>query len=260
MKKRILYALSVIWNLVYPLLIYEAVTELLIIGIRMIWGSVPDDKVLPVTALAALLAALPLGTIYLLRICPRVRYRRKKKRGDGQLPAVWWVVPAGIGACCFMNIIVALLNITTASYEETSRLLYQPSFPVQIVCMAVIVPLTEELVFRGIGFFGIRRWISFWPAALATAFFFALFHGNLPQGIYAFTLGLMLAFCCERYESLFASYLFHGAANLTSVVISGLPDELWQQRGLIMFCGMLFGGAGLLFIAFNKIREDRRTT
>lgn len=260
MKERWFCALSVVWNLLYPLLIYEAVTELLMIGIQLVRGEISDGQVLAVTALAAMLAALPLGMIYMIQVRPYVRYGRKRRLREEAGPAVWWVIPAGVGACCFMNIVVAMMDITASSYEETSRFLYQPPIPVQILCMAVIVPLTEELVFRGIGFFGVRRWISFWPAAWATALFFALFHGNLPQGIYAFVLGMMLAYCCERYRCLTAPYLFHGTANLTSVVISNLPEAVWQRMGLALFCFMLFGGLSLLIIAFYMMREDGRTT
>ena len=260
MKERVFHALSAIWSLVYPLLIYEAVTEILIIGIQLVLGEIPDNRVLAVTALAALLSTMPLGAIYMLQIYPYVMRSRRGQYGDRLDPTIWWVIPAGIGACCFMNIVVGLLNITTPSYEETSRFLYQPSVSVQIICMAVIIPLTEELVFRGIGFFSVRRWLSFWPAALVTAFFFALFHGNLPQGIYAFVLGLLLAFCCERYRSLLASWLLHAAANLTSVVISGLPETVWQRTGPALFGLMLFGGFSLLVIAFYMMREDGSTT
>lgn len=260
MKERVFSVLNAIWSMVYPLLIYEAIMEILIIGVQLVQGEIPDDMALVVTALAALLTALPLGAVYMLQIHPRLRRSREHRRDRGCAPSVWWVIPAGIGACCFMNIIVGLLNITASSYEETSRLLYQPPLPVQIICMVVIIPLTEELVFRGIGFFGVRRWFSFWPAALATALFFALFHGNLPQGIYAFALGVMLAFCCERYRSLFAAWLFHGTANLTSVVISGLSEAVWRRMGLTLFFTMLFGGLGLLIIAFYMMREDGRTT
>ena len=52
-----------------------------------------------------------------------------------------------------------------------------------------------------------------------SALFFGLFHGNLVQGIYAGTLGLVLAWVMERYQTLTSVWLVHAAMNLGSVYV-----------------------------------------
>lgn len=41
---------------------------------------------------------------------------------------------------------------------------------------------------------------------------------NVVQGIYAFLLGILLAWICEKYQTIWAPILFHAAANLLSVI------------------------------------------
>ena len=61
-------------------------------------------------------------------------------------------------------------------------------------------PLSEELLFRGILFERLRMALPFFWAALGSAAFFGLVHGNWAQGIYATLMGLILAWLYEKKE------------------------------------------------------------
>ena len=76
----------------------------------------------------------------------------------------------------------------------------------------------EEMIFRIIGYGGLRDEMG--PAAppLSSALFFEPFSGNLVQGIYAGLLGLILAFIMERYHSMTAVWLTHAEQ---------MPDSLY---------------------------------
>ena len=70
-----------------------------------------------------------------------------------------------------------------------------------------------------------RRLFSFRAAAAVSAALFALYHGNIVQLVYAFPMGLLLAWSYERWGNLSAPVLRHIGANLVGIletVISGL--------------------------------------
>lgn len=91
--------------------------------------------------------------------------------------------------------------------------------------MGIAAPLSEELLFRGILFERLRMALPFFWAALGSAAFFGLVHGNWAQGIYAALMGLILAWLYEKKNRLWEPVLFHSAANLTAMLMRGL---LWH--------------------------------
>ena len=92
-------------------------------------------------------------------------------------------------------------------------------FWLQLIGVCLIIPAAEELVFRGIGYWGLRDGMPAVPAAVFSAVFFGLFHGNLVQGIYAAGLGLILAFVMERYQTVTSVWLAHAAMNIGSIYV-----------------------------------------
>lgn len=68
----------------------------------------------------------------------------------------------------------------------------------QFFLMGIAAPLSEELLFRGILFERLRMALPFFWAALGSAAFFGLVHGNWAQGIYAALMGLILAWLYEK--------------------------------------------------------------
>lgn len=86
----------------------------------------------------------------------------------------------------------------------------------------ILAPIGEELIFRGTTMHLARRALPFWLANLMQAFLFGFFHMNWIQGIYAFVLGLILGFVCEKGGSIYYSILLHILFNFWGTVISDL--------------------------------------
>ena len=92
-----------------------------------------------------------------------------------------------------------------------------------IVAVAVLTPIAEELLFRGVFFGGVRQRVPFIPAAVATTAIFTLVHE--PQawpGVFVLGFGLALAY--ERTRSLWAPIAAHATVN-------GLPLVLLATAG-----------------------------
>ena len=89
---------------------------------------------------------------------------------------------------------------------------------------AIIVPIAEELLFRGVIFRWLRQRFSFWPAAVASAALFGLAHVWIDSMIAAGAMGLVLAWLYERSGSLAPSILMHQTFN-AAIVVAAMAIE-----------------------------------
>jgi len=82
-----------------------------------------------------------------------------------------------------------------------------------LVVLGVLVPMAEELMFRGLAFAALGRYAVPGSAAL-----FAVAHG-LPQLLpFVFVAGLALAEVRRRTESLYPGMLVHGLLNTVGII------------------------------------------
>lgn len=88
----------------------------------------------------------------------------------------------------------------------------------------IIAPVTEEMLFRGmllkVFSKADRRFAIF-----ATAIFFGLAHGNIPQFILAFLLGIFMAHITLRHNSIVPSIIVHIFINTFSTVFGSFADK-----------------------------------
>ncbi|MDO4269045.1 MAG: CPBP family intramembrane metalloprotease [Eubacteriales bacterium] len=247
--------LALLWRLVYPLLLYEAVMVFISLEAAAVIGQETENTALAVLGWSAAAAFVPLCFIY-----RRARRREGKGLNAGRRPRrLLLAALAGAGACVFLNQLLWLLPVDRESFGQARQVLYRPELWVQILCTGLMIPLTEELVFRGLGFWRLRRNMGFWGAAVISALWFGLFHGNLVQGIYACIVGMMLAAVFEWTDSLSGSWAFHSAANLTSVLLTAWSADDWlAAHGLWGAAAAAFGGC-LAAAALLKIYRFRKT-
>ena len=90
------------------------------------------------------------------------------------------------------------------SLLETAGLDDQISI-LMVICSVIFAPFCEELVFRGVTMHQAKKCLPFWAANLLQALLFGIFHMNMIQGIYAFCLGLVLGYVCNRGGSIYYS-------------------------------------------------------
>lgn len=90
------------------------------------------------------------------------------------------------------------------------------------IVYGVLTPVIEELVFRGLLLGRLQRLGRMRPfgANLLSAFLFALYHGSLPAGLYAFPVGLLLGDAALQTRSVWTPILLHGLINLTMLQLS----------------------------------------
>ncbi|MCF2683353.1 CPBP family intramembrane glutamic endopeptidase [Faecalicatena contorta] len=167
---------------------------------------------------------------------------RVKERIQGVIPnrkAPIWKYAAIVIMALAMSlglnnlIIIGNLSAVDETYATTMNALYSAPLILQIVCLAVLVPICEEYVFRGLFFQRMRARTSYRYAAIYSSLVFGMLHMNLIQMIYGFILGLMLTYVYEKYGSLKAPIIAHMSMNLLSVLATQFQMYDWLVKNSV---------------------------
>ena len=124
---------------------------------------------------------------------------------------------------------VTVLNALTLFFTDNAVASMQGDvlslpFPVMLFMIGILAPFCEEFVFRGIIYGSYAdRGIS---AILLSAFTFGLMHMNFNQAVYAFAIGIFLAFLVEAAGSLWGSVICHMFFNSYEVVMMYLSRAI----------------------------------
>ena len=192
---------------------------------------------------------------------------RVRERMTGFIPnkkAPLWKYAAGLLMALAMSlglnnlIIIGNLSDISDSYQATMEAFYASSLPVQIIVLGILMPMSEELVFRGLLFKRLRERGTYLQSALYSALVFGFMHMNLVQMTYGFVLGMMLAYFYEKYGSVKAPIAAHIAMNLLSVFATKfeLLDWLIEDHvriGIVtVACAFV---ASTMFVLVQRIDE-----
>lgn len=144
-----------------------------------------------------------------------------------------------------LNLLLLLINLPQYSerYQEVTVMLYTPPFWQQLLSSGLLIPIVEELLFRGGVFRVFRKWISFPWAMIISAVVFGVYHGNLVQFIYAGLCGVLLAYLYEKYHAILAPILSHAVMNIVAIILTqmGVFAEILKS-GIVALLVMLFCG------------------
>lgn len=103
--------------------------------------------------------------------------------------------------------------------QESSQGLLEYPYIAQLILIAVIPPLVEEFIFRGL-FFGTYRKCGVLKAALMSGLVFGMFHLNINQFAYALVSGVIFAYMAEATGSIWSSVIAHFVVNSYSITIN----------------------------------------
>ena len=107
---------------------------------------------------------------------------------------------------------------------------------ISTLLIAVIPACVEEFVFRGVLLQTYRKKRVF-SAILLSAFLFGCMHMNLNQFVYAFVMGIYMAFLVEGTGSIISSMIAHFTLNFTGVALSALLKVMSKQQGMSQTMG-----------------------
>ena len=105
---------------------------------------------------------------------------------------------------------------------------------IYVLTLCFVIPVTEEITFRGVIFGQIRREFGPWISVFISALFFGILHGISVQIGYAVMCGIIIAACYYLTDSILAPILLHcifnvfgsGIATFMSFEAFGIPDKV----------------------------------
>lgn len=105
------------------------------------------------------------------------------------------------------------------------------------LCAAVMAPLVEEFVFRGVIMQPLRRFGNSF-AVITTAVFFALVHGSPANIVFAFVSGVAIGYAVIYTKSLWVGIVIHALNNATAVFFSEIEAVLPDTADMlfVVFC------------------------
>ncbi len=231
-------------------------------------GAVMEGAVWGV--LAYHIISLPVFGLWFYFGCGRKKPQSPLKVLTGK--AVGLVAVMSLGLCVFANGLVVLeeflMPAQYALYEQLMEVAGLGVDPLTIIASVVLAPIGEELVCRGIIFHYMYqvaagrtgKEATFWIANVLQALFFAIMHGNLIQGSYAFLLGLGLGYLRYRYDSLYPSMLAHFLINFMSTflmgfLLSGVPEN-YLGAAVMLVAGGALTAVSVVWIGKGKEAQE----
>ncbi len=216
-----------VWNVIYPIAIYFVVTAVTLFALDFVLPETVDSKLL--RQFITSVAAIP----FLYSFYRSDQIMRGKAEAGIPLLKQWKnaLSPDKLKLCVAMfftggclavawNNILGMVHIAdySSAYSKVTQTFYTGRIVLEITALCVIIPMVEELLYRGIVYGRLRDWLGVPAALVVSAIIFGAVHMNLVQFIYASVFGLLLAYIAEVNKSLWCAISAHMAANLTSVL------------------------------------------
>ena len=203
-----------IMGLITPLLLHMIISEVTV----LLAGQYLD---------AACCASLAAVLVLPIAFWMQKKQKEEVSAADGHLlTGRQFVIAAGL---CFvgggiLNLlwsgVMNLFQITEKFSNTAQEQLLGSQILIQIVGLGFLVPLAEEMIFRGLIYRRMRNWFPAFLAVTLSALLFAVYHGNPVQMIYAFPMAIILALLLEKGKSMMFPVLFHMGANMTAIILN----------------------------------------
>jgi len=240
-----------LWRCLYPLVIYTVIQQIVFIAAGS--SGISEQDAVALTTLAGA-AAIPVLFVFYIR--DRRTHQVLLYGRRAALRAYGLIIPLAVAASIALSFMTSFFSLSekVESFHEVNRLLFSGSVPVQLAGIGVIVPVAEELVFRGLIQQRIRTYTeNSYKAIGITALMFGLFHENIVQSAAAAAAGLLIGFLYEKYKHLAAPVLFHICFNLTGIAMQSAHIHVSQRSVLLPAAAGCFTLAAVVILAVCRV-------
>lgn len=225
-----------LFSIIWPVALHMILSDFSVIILTAATGQTPDSALC--TTLTAILVIPPVLWMYqgdgkpaANRLKSVAEQDTKKELDDKKNggPTLTWRIFMGIA--CFVSggildrvwsQVLLWLRVQDYFSNQTQEQLLASQLAVQIIGLGILVPVAEELIFRGLLYARIRRTLPVWASVLTASVIFALYHGNMIQILFAFPMAIILTLLYEKGKWISYPILFHMGVNLTTVVLGAL--------------------------------------
>ena len=251
----------------YPILIYTAVQSSLGMFLAVVFGffegardfnaimDVLKENALVITAICAVVTSVVLSLFFHIDI----KNGRIERRGQIKAMDFIMAIVGGAGVSIALNIVIALTNMAgkDTAFVEVSDLITSNPLIVTIICAGILIPIVEEILFRGLIFNRIKHQYNFLAGLLISSLLFGIYHGNIVQGIYATLLGIFLGFAYHKTKSILIPVFIHMGGN-TFVSIYAKLGENEENIGILVVTvaiSIIFALIGTIYFINRKVEQ-----
>ena len=263
--KKILYT---VWDCIYPVVTYLLITSLAFL-VPVVPGEV--DTLLPMIDFSNAMILNSLAAIILIFTWFGIIYTSKsgeKKEPIGmaalfstKLKDYIFIGWLGISLGICLSVAVSIFGISEQdeAFKQVNELIESQPFWLKIASVGIIIPIQEELMYRGLIYKNIEQRYDHIKAAVISSTVFAVMHMNLSQGIYAFLMGFVLAFIYQKTKNIYACITFHCSANIFAVFVStNTVNEFLMENVLLIPAVLLCMIVSAYVIILYLHKEYRR--
>ena len=251
-----------IWEIMYPVLMYYATLSIASFVAQTVIGTGVENYMLCKT-IGSLVTIPVVYADYKKDLMLTGRYGLKNPWEKSELKNLGFVFVSTICLSVALNNIICMSPLVQMSeeFQNASDAFYGSSMLIELLGAAVVTPILEELLHRGVVYGRLRRRMGMWSAVIVSALVFAVLHFNVVQFVYAFLMGIVFALIVEKTGRLFFAIFAHIVANAIAVVrtetgfLEGTVDG--SVSAWFISVGLCLLGIALFF-AFvgNKKEED----
>ena len=271
-------SMQMVWRIMFPFLLYNiggSLIQQLLLNTAMLIGDknsavrnfmfVPAPENVEFFAVSANGGAV-IQTITLLLSCVVLwklgNGKENLSKGNNsklRINMSEWLLWIGIALllAAGLNMLFAGLGFmeVDSAYQAAAESLYSVGIPFGLVLYGIAAPLTEELLFRGVIYQEARNFWKPMHAALISAAFFGVYHGNGVQMVYGFCLGVILGYAYHYSKKFVLPVLIHSIVNVFVYLASECG---WLSGGIVQTIvgAVLTVAAVLVFFRINKVNQN----
>lgn len=163
----------------------------------------------------------------------------------------------GISTAAFSCSMVFLISNNFESYKEVSNNLSLAFNSIwSMVCLIVIAPIFEEILFRGLIFYELKKFSHVLLAVILQAIIFSVAHGNMLQAIYTFIFGITLNIIYICTKSIGPNIICHMTYNLFGLIF--IPICLSYTSDYV-YVYIIVGLIVTILLLINMLREYNKS-
>ena len=144
------------------------------------------------------------------------------------------------------------------NFSQASSVLYAYPLWQAILANMLLVPILEEVVFRGLLFSRLQKVMPNIVVALITSVVFGLVHGQIVWMLFAFVVGLVLSFVRIKTGSILPTILMHVLINTYATLVSYNIINITSD--VLMIILMIVGAlslAGCILLMLKACKEEK---
>ncbi len=184
------------------------------------------EFLLMVSALSAIICVIVFG-IWYKKIDKGFKNAKLKDVNRAEILGYIFLLGIGLqmGIAGVVNLISSIKPEWFNAYDEVINTLGMGNSLISTVYIAIIAPISEEIIFRGVIMEKFRKNMTFFKANILQALLFGIYHMNIVQGTYAFIMGLFAGLVYYKLKSLYAVILLHMIINISGLLLEFIPSN-----------------------------------